>query len=132
VPIPEPLRFIEPRETETRTMHALEEYGVMQVKLYEDIARFGHIATTYAYPVKVNGRYVMDPSPIPKFDNPKMDMMPALQLFGAGREKRIYAVPPYTRWRVSISTITRLRCRSGMSRAPSADPPQLSGRSGAG
>ncbi len=97
VPIPEPLRFIEPRETETRTMHALEEYGVMQVKLYEDIARFGHIATTYAYPVKVNGRYVMDPSPIPKFDNPKMDMMPALQLFGAGREKRIYAVPPYTR-----------------------------------
>ena len=82
VPIPEPLRFIEPRETETRTMHALEEYGVMQVKLYEDIARFGHIATTYAYPVKVNGRYVMDPSPIPKFDNPKMNMMPALQLFG--------------------------------------------------
>ncbi len=97
VPIPEPLRFIEPRETETRTMHALEEYGVMQVKLYEDIARFGHIATTYAYPVKVNERYVMDPSPIPKFDNPKMHMMPALQLFGAGREKRIYAVPPYTR-----------------------------------
>ena len=45
----------------------------------------------------VNGRYVMAPSPIPKFDNPKMDMMPALQLFGAGREKRIYAVPPYTR-----------------------------------
>lgn len=78
-------------------MHALEEYGIMQVKLYEDIARFGHIATTYAYPVKVNDRYVMDPSPIPKFDNPKMDMMPALQLFGAGREKRIYAVPPYTR-----------------------------------
>ncbi|MEG7718313.1 alpha-D-ribose 1-methylphosphonate 5-phosphate C-P-lyase PhnJ, partial [Listeria monocytogenes] len=64
---------------------------------YEDIARFGHIATTYAYPVKVNARYVMDPSPIPKFDNPKMDMMPALQLFGAGREKRIYAVPPFTR-----------------------------------
>jgi alpha-D-ribose 1-methylphosphonate 5-phosphate C-P lyase len=88
VPIPEPLRFIEPRETETRTMHALEEYGVMQVKLYEDIARFGHIATTYAYPVKVNGRYVMDPSPIPKFDNP-MHMMPALQLFGAGREKHL-------------------------------------------
>ncbi len=26
-----------------------------------------------------------------------MDMNPALQLFGAGREKRLYAVPPYTR-----------------------------------
>ena len=96
VPIPEPLRFLEPRETETRTMHALEEYGLMHVKLYEDISRHGHIATTYAYPVRVNGRYIMDPSPIPKFDNPKMHRMAALQLFGAGREKRIYAVPPHT------------------------------------
>ena len=96
MPIPEPLRFLEPRETETRKMHALEEYGLMHVKLYEDIARHGRIATTYAYPVKVEGRYVMDPSPTPKFDNPKMHMREALQLFGAGREKRIYAVPPYT------------------------------------
>ncbi|WP_119394507.1 alpha-D-ribose 1-methylphosphonate 5-phosphate C-P-lyase PhnJ [Salinibius halmophilus] len=96
VPIPEPLRFIEPRETETRLMHALQEYGVMHVKLYEDIARYGHIATAYAYPVKVNAHYIMDPSPIPKFDNPKMHQSPALQLFGAGREKRIYAIPPYT------------------------------------
>lgn len=97
VPIPEPLRWLEPRETETRKMHALAEYGVMHVKLYEDIARFGRIATSYAYPVMVNGRYLMSPSPIPKFDNPKMDNMPALQLFGAGREKRIYAIPPYTK-----------------------------------
>ncbi|MEO1651735.1 MAG: alpha-D-ribose 1-methylphosphonate 5-phosphate C-P-lyase PhnJ [Pseudomonadota bacterium] len=96
VPIPEPLRFLEPRETETRRMHALEEYGLMHVKLYEDIAQHGHIATTYAYPVKVDDRYVMDPSPTPKFDNPKMHRSPALQLFGAGREKRIYAIPPYT------------------------------------
>jgi alpha-D-ribose 1-methylphosphonate 5-phosphate C-P lyase len=96
VPIPEPLRFLEPRETETRRMHALEEYGLMHVKLYEDIARHGHIATSYAYPVKVDGRYVTDPSPTPKFDNPKMNDCAALQLFGAGREKRIYAIPPYT------------------------------------
>ncbi|SDO17350.1 alpha-D-ribose 1-methylphosphonate 5-phosphate C-P-lyase PhnJ [Vreelandella arcis] len=97
VPIPEPLRFIEPSEQETRLMHALEEYGVMHVKLYEDIARYGHIATTYAYPVKVDDRYVMDPSPIPKFDNPKLHMNEALMLFGAGREKRLYAIPPHTR-----------------------------------
>ncbi len=97
VPIPEPLRFLEPRETETRRMHALSEYGLMHVKLYEDIARHGHIATAYAYPVQVDGRYVMDPSPIPKFDNPKLSECPALQLFGAGREKRIYAIPPYTK-----------------------------------
>ena len=96
VPIPEPLRFLEPRETETRKMHALEEYGLMHVKLYEDIARHGQIATAYAYPVKVEGRYVMDPSPIPKFDNPKMSDCGAIQLFGAGREQRIYALPPWT------------------------------------
>lgn len=96
VPIPEPLRFIEPSDSETRIMHALNDYGVMHVKLYEDIARYGHIATTYAYPVMVADRYVMDPSPIPKFDNPKLNMSPALMLFGAGREKRLYAVPPYT------------------------------------
>ncbi len=95
VPIPEPLRFLEPRETETRKMHSLEEYGLMHVKLYEDISQNGAIATAYAYPVKVEGRYVMDPSPIPKFDNPKLEMA-AIQLFGAGREQRIYALPPYT------------------------------------
>jgi alpha-D-ribose 1-methylphosphonate 5-phosphate C-P lyase len=96
VPIPEPLRFLEPRETETRKMHELEDYGLMHVKLYEDISRHGHIATSYAYPVKVEGRYVMDPSPIPKFDNPKLCDCAAIQLFGAGREQRIYALPPYT------------------------------------
>jgi alpha-D-ribose 1-methylphosphonate 5-phosphate C-P lyase len=97
VPIPEPLRFIEPSESETAAMHALGDYGVMHVKLYEDIVRHGRIATRYAYPVEVNGRYVMDPSPIPRFDNPKLHMNPALLLFGAGREKRLYALPPYTR-----------------------------------
>ncbi|MDS9468948.1 alpha-D-ribose 1-methylphosphonate 5-phosphate C-P-lyase PhnJ [Paracoccus sp. MBLB3053] len=99
VPIPEPMRFLEPRETETRRIHALADYGLMQVRLYEDIARHGEIATSYAYPVEVAGRYVMDPSPIPKFDNPKLDDCPAIQLFGAGREQRIYALPPYTKVR---------------------------------
>ncbi|MCG9079084.1 alpha-D-ribose 1-methylphosphonate 5-phosphate C-P-lyase PhnJ [Laribacter hongkongensis] len=97
VPEPEPLRTLESSEVETRQMHANQEYGLMHVKLYEDIARFGHIATSYDYPVMVNGRYLASPSPIPKFDNPKLDMSPALMLFGAGREKRLYAIPPYTR-----------------------------------
>ena len=96
VPMPEPLRWLEPSEKETRTLHALEEYGIMSIKLYEDIMRHGDIATGFDYPVKVNGRYIMSPSPIPRFDNPKMHQCPALQLFGAGREKRIYAIPPYT------------------------------------
>ena len=50
VPIPEPLRWLEPRETETRTMHALEEYGLMYVRLYEDITRHGHVATDLRLP----------------------------------------------------------------------------------
>jgi alpha-D-ribose 1-methylphosphonate 5-phosphate C-P lyase len=96
VPMPEPLFRLEPRRRETIKMHSLSEYGLMNVKLYEDIAQLGSISKTYDYPVLVNERYLTSPSPIPKFDNPKMHMMPALQLFGAGREKRIYAIPPYT------------------------------------
>jgi alpha-D-ribose 1-methylphosphonate 5-phosphate C-P lyase len=96
VPQPEPLSRLEPSRVETTRMHALAEYGLMHVKLYEDIARYGQVSISYDYPVMVNERYLMAPSPIPAFDNPKLDRMPALQLFGAGREKRIYAVPPYT------------------------------------
>jgi alpha-D-ribose 1-methylphosphonate 5-phosphate C-P lyase len=96
VPVPEPLRWLEPREVETRTLHGLEEYGLMYLKLYEDIVRHGDIATSYDYPVMVNGRYAMSPSPIPRYDTPKLNFSPALHLFGAGREKRIYAIPPYT------------------------------------
>ncbi|MBI1338932.1 carbon-phosphorus lyase [bacterium] len=99
VPQPEPLRGLEPRETETRAMHAYEEYGLQYVSLYENVSAYGRIAATAGYPVMIDERYLMSPSPIPKFDNPKMDMSPALLLFGAGREKRIYAVPPYTRVR---------------------------------
>jgi alpha-D-ribose 1-methylphosphonate 5-phosphate C-P lyase len=96
VPIPEPLYRLEPRRAQTLRMHALADYGLMRVRLYEDIAQLGAVANTYDYPVLVDGRYLMAPSPIPKFDNPKMHRNPALQLFGAGREKRLYAIPPYT------------------------------------
>lgn len=96
VPMPEPLFKLESSRSEAIKMHALSDYGLMHVRLYEDIAQLGAISRSYDYPVMVNERYLMSPSPIPKFDNPKMHMNPALQLFGAGREKRIYAIPPYT------------------------------------
>jgi alpha-D-ribose 1-methylphosphonate 5-phosphate C-P lyase len=80
-------------------MHAYEEYGLQYVSLYESVSAYRRIAATASYPVIVDERYLMSPSPIPKFDNPKLHMSPALMLFGAGREKRIYAVPPYTRVR---------------------------------
>jgi len=97
VPMPEPLYRLEPRVTECRKLHALADYGLINVKYYEDIVQHGSIAKTYDYPVLVNDRYLTSPSPIPKFDNPKMHMNAALQLFGAGRERRIYAIPPYTK-----------------------------------
>src|SRR3546814_14902343 len=59
VPIPEPLRWLEPRETETRKMHGLSEYGVMHVKLSEDISHHVYIPTASDYPLMVNGIYLI-------------------------------------------------------------------------
>ena len=70
--------------------------GVQTCALPIYIACHGRIVTAFDYPVRVHNRYIASPSPIPKFDNPKLHQSPAVHLFGAGREKRIYAVPPYT------------------------------------
>ncbi|MBN2735897.1 MAG: alpha-D-ribose 1-methylphosphonate 5-phosphate C-P-lyase PhnJ [Spirochaetales bacterium] len=97
VPMPEPLRKVEHRETETLRMHAEKDYGKMYVKLYEDILHHGEITLAADYPVLVFDRHLMAPSPIPRWDIPKLNMAENLFLFGAGREKKIYAVPPYTK-----------------------------------
>jgi alpha-D-ribose 1-methylphosphonate 5-phosphate C-P lyase len=110
VPMPEPLYRLEPSRAATKRRHALAEYGEMHVKLYEDITRFGRVAVAYDHPVMVNGRYLMSPSPIPAFDNPKLDHMPALQLFGAGREKRIYAVISRTTRSIRAAPMACARC----------------------
>ena len=96
VPLPEPLRIVERRETETRRMHAEQDYSKMYVYLYEDIVRNGLISLAAGYPVRVNRSYIMSPSPIPKWDIHRLHRVPNLTLLGAGREKRVYAVPPYT------------------------------------
>ena len=96
VPYPEALREVEPSEMETRRMHAEADYSRMWLYLYEDIVHYGEITISYRYPVTVNGRYITDPSPIPRWDVPKLHMADTLFLFGAGREKRIYAIPPHT------------------------------------
>jgi len=96
VPIPEPLRDVEPSEKASRRMHAEADYGRMWLRLYEDIVKHKEINIGARYPARVNDRHIMDPSPIPRWDNPKLHMADCLYLFGAGREKRIYAVPPYT------------------------------------
>ena len=96
VPQPEPLRGVERKESETRRMHAEGDYARMWVALYEDIVQHGRITRYSGYPVVVNGRHIMAPSPIPKWDVPRLHQARFLSLFGAGREKRVYAVPPYT------------------------------------
>jgi alpha-D-ribose 1-methylphosphonate 5-phosphate C-P lyase len=96
VPYPDPLTIVEPSDTKRRVMHAEGDYARLWVKLYEDLVRWREITISNRYPARVNGRYVIDPSPIPRWDVPKLHRSPALHLFGAGREKRIYAIPPHT------------------------------------
>lgn len=97
VPLPEPLRYYEPSELETKKLHAEQEYSGAWLMLFEQIINYGNMATAADHPVMVHGRYVMAPSPIPRFDNPKLNHSKALILFGAGREKKVYALPPYTK-----------------------------------
>ena len=97
VPNPEPLRGVEPNMSIARQMHADADYGKLWLTLYEQIVRKGRIMQGAAYPSMVNGRHVMTPSPIPRWDVPKLNMSKHLTILSAGREKRLYAVPPHTR-----------------------------------
>ena len=97
VPNPEPLRPVEPNMSVARQMHADADYGRLWLILYEQIVRSGRIMQGASYPALVNGRHVMTPSPIPRWDLPKLHMAQHLTFLSAGREKRLYAVPPFTR-----------------------------------
>ncbi|RXJ70316.1 carbon-phosphorus lyase complex subunit PhnJ [Halarcobacter ebronensis] len=96
VPMPDILETVEPNTAKAKIMHANADYSKLWVLLYEDTSQFGDSRISNRYPVLVHNRYAMDPSPIPKYDTPKLNNSKALQLFGAGREKKIYAIPPYT------------------------------------
>ncbi|MBO0453498.1 MULTISPECIES: alpha-D-ribose 1-methylphosphonate 5-phosphate C-P-lyase PhnJ [Enterococcus] len=97
VPVCEPLRSYEPSEYITKRLHADKEYTGAWLMLFDQIMRYGVTTTGAEHPVIVNDRYLMTPSPIPRFDNPKMLENDGLILLGAGREKKIFAVPPYTK-----------------------------------
>ncbi len=97
VPMPDVLETVEPNISKAKLLHANADYSKLWVLLYEDTSQFGDSRISNRYPVMVNNRYAMDPSPIPKYDTPKLNNCKALQIFGAGREKKIYAIPPYTK-----------------------------------
>jgi len=97
VPVAEPLRGVQKSVAECVRMHAEADYSAIWVSLYEDIVRNGFITTSTGYPVLVGGRYVMATSPVPRWDVPRLDQAAHLSLYGAGRERRIYAIPPHTK-----------------------------------
>lgn len=96
VPNPEPLRGVEPDMAKARILHADADYGQMWLMLYEQLVRYKRYMGGASYPVMVHDRYVMAPSPIPRWDTPSLHQSQHLTLLSAGREKRLYAVPPYT------------------------------------
>jgi alpha-D-ribose 1-methylphosphonate 5-phosphate C-P lyase len=96
VPITDPLRRVDGSDEANRRRHAHKNYSKMWVALYENVVEYGEIKLSSRYPVLVDDRYLMDPSPIPRWDVPKLDGADNLFLFAAGREARIYAVPPHT------------------------------------
>ncbi|WP_037344973.1 alpha-D-ribose 1-methylphosphonate 5-phosphate C-P-lyase PhnJ [Sciscionella sediminilitoris] len=96
VPVPEPLRGVQKSVAECARMHADGDYAAMWVSLYEDVVRNGVITRSTGYPVLVEGRYVLATSPVPRWDVPRLHQCAHLNLYGAGREKRVYAIPPHT------------------------------------
>ncbi len=96
VPDPEPLRGVQPDISQARIMHGDADYSQMWLTLYEQLVFFGRFMQGSSYPSLVHGRYIMSPSPIPRWDTPKLHQAAHLTLLSAGREKRLYAVPPYT------------------------------------
>jgi alpha-D-ribose 1-methylphosphonate 5-phosphate C-P lyase len=90
------LVIVESSEDKRKLLHGEADYSRLLVKLYEDIVQFAEITISHRDPTRINDHYVIDPSPIPRWDVPKMDQSKALILLAAGREKKNYAVPPHT------------------------------------
>lgn len=96
VPASEPLRSVEKSVRECVRMHAEADYSRIWVAMYEDLVTGGVVNQSSGYPVMVDGRYLMAPSPIPRWDVPALNHAQRLTLFSHGRDKKIYAVPPHT------------------------------------
>jgi alpha-D-ribose 1-methylphosphonate 5-phosphate C-P lyase len=96
VPYPDALGVVEPNEQARVVMHGEKDYAGLYVYLYEDVVRSRKITLSAGYPTEINTQYIMTPSPIPRWDLPLLHQSRCLTLLGAGREKKIFAVPPYT------------------------------------
>ena len=88
VPYPDPLVVVEASEERRKMLHGEADYSRLLVKLYEDIVKFDEITISHRYPTRINDHYVIDPSPIPRWDVPMLHMSKALVLLGAARGLR--------------------------------------------
>lgn len=73
VPVSEPLRPVEKSIAACERMHAEADYSRIWVAMYEDLVTGGVVNASSGYPVLVNDRYLMAPSPIPRWDVPRLD-----------------------------------------------------------
>lgn len=96
VPQSEPLRVVEKSVFECKRRHAEADYAKMWVHLYERLALTGVMGSGAGHPVLVHDRYLMAPSPIPRWDVPRLHQSDFLTILSHGRDKKIYAVPPHT------------------------------------
>ncbi|GAB4120702.1 MAG: alpha-D-ribose 1-methylphosphonate 5-phosphate C-P-lyase PhnJ [Roseiflexaceae bacterium] len=96
VPDPEPLRRVQPDLSKARDLHAEADYALMWLGLYEELVHYRTYTGGASYPAMVHQRYIMSPSPIPRWDTIMLHQAAHLTILSAGREKRLYAVPPYT------------------------------------
>lgn len=97
VPVSEALRPVVKSIRECNRMHAEADYSAIWVAMYEDLVTAGLINRSAGYPVMVNDRYLMAPSPIPRWDVPRLSNADNLTVLSHGRDKKIYCVPPHTK-----------------------------------
>lgn len=95
VPRPDPLRGFIDDATEASNRHANHDYGIVRTMLFENWLHYGETSLCYDHPVVVENGALMSPSPVPACDNARMTNIEAIQIFGAARERRIYALPAY-------------------------------------
>lgn len=97
VPRPDPLRGFIASGIEARQRHADHDYGIVYTRLFEEWLQKGETALGYDHPLIIENGVMMSPSPVPAQDNARISHSPAIQIFGAARERRLYALPAYTR-----------------------------------
>ena len=96
VPRPDPLRGFINSGSESRKRHGDHDYGVVYTRLFEQWLQSGETALGYDHPMIIEDGVMMSPSPVPAQDNKRIAHSPAIQIFGAARERRLYALPAYT------------------------------------